>query len=74
MNYSMPRDLLDVLRNVCTKLPGAEEYVMVHHPAFRVGKRRVCLLFSRGDALRGDRVTVRVASNHPDREGRDGDD
>lgn len=31
--------LLDVLRAQCTKLPGAEEYVMVHHPAFRVGKK-----------------------------------
>jgi predicted DNA-binding protein (MmcQ/YjbR family) len=28
-----------VLRGVCGALPGAEEYVMVHHPAFRVGKK-----------------------------------
>lgn len=32
-------ELLSVLRRVCAKLPGAEEYVMVHHPAFRVGKK-----------------------------------
>jgi predicted DNA-binding protein (MmcQ/YjbR family) len=32
-------DLLAALRRVCGKLPGAEEYVMVHHPAFRVGKK-----------------------------------
>jgi predicted DNA-binding protein (MmcQ/YjbR family) len=32
-------DLLAVLRRVCGNLPGAEEYVMVHHPAFRVGKK-----------------------------------
>jgi predicted DNA-binding protein (MmcQ/YjbR family) len=32
-------DLMVTLRRVCTKLPGAEEYVMVHHPAFRVGKK-----------------------------------
>jgi predicted DNA-binding protein (MmcQ/YjbR family) len=31
--------LLDVLRGLCAELPGSEEYVMVHHPAFRVGKR-----------------------------------
>jgi len=27
------------VRRICAKLPGAEEYVMVHHPAFRVGKK-----------------------------------
>jgi predicted DNA-binding protein (MmcQ/YjbR family) len=32
-------ELLGVLRRACGKLPGAEEYVMVHHPAFRVGKK-----------------------------------
>jgi predicted DNA-binding protein (MmcQ/YjbR family) len=31
--------LVAVLRRVCAALPGAEEYVMVHHPAFRVGKK-----------------------------------
>jgi predicted DNA-binding protein (MmcQ/YjbR family) len=30
---------LDALRRVSALLPGAEEYVMVHHPAFRVGKK-----------------------------------
>lgn len=33
------RALLSELRPICAKLPGAEEYVMVHHPAFRVGKK-----------------------------------
>lgn len=33
------RALLLVLRRICATLPGAEEYVMVHHPAFRVGKK-----------------------------------
>lgn len=32
-------ELLGLLRRLCAKLPGAEEYVMVHHPAFRVGKK-----------------------------------
>lgn len=27
------------LRDLCTQLPAAQEYVMVHHPAFRVGKK-----------------------------------
>jgi hypothetical protein len=33
------RALVGALRKVCAKLPGAEEYVMVHHPAFRVAKK-----------------------------------
>lgn len=31
--------LLQELRELVRPLPGAEEYVMVHHPAFRVGKK-----------------------------------
>jgi predicted DNA-binding protein (MmcQ/YjbR family) len=31
--------LLATLREACAALPGAEEYIMVHHPAFRVGKK-----------------------------------
>jgi len=31
--------LVSELRRLCATLPGAEEYVMVHHPAFRVGKK-----------------------------------
>lgn len=30
---------LSTLRKLASALPGAEEYVMVHHPAFRVGKK-----------------------------------
>src|ERR1700742_4399292 len=33
------RKTLAALRPICAQLPGAEEYVMVHHPAFRVGKK-----------------------------------
>jgi hypothetical protein len=32
-------DLLEKLRELSRTLPGAEEYVMVHHPAFRVRKK-----------------------------------
>lgn len=31
--------LVETLREICSGLPGAEEYTMVHHPAFRVGKK-----------------------------------
>ena len=33
------RKLVAALERVCARLPGAEQYVMVHHPAFRVGKK-----------------------------------
>lgn len=33
------RQLLERLRDISAQLPAAEEYVMVHHPAFRVGKK-----------------------------------
>jgi predicted DNA-binding protein (MmcQ/YjbR family) len=42
MSVCMPKaedELLKVLRTICAKLPDAQEYVMVHHPAFRVGKK-----------------------------------
>lgn len=32
-------EVLTALRAITGTLPGAEEYVMVHHPAFRVGKK-----------------------------------
>lgn len=31
--------VLEEVRALCARLPAAEEYVMVHHPAFRVGKK-----------------------------------
>jgi len=31
--------LVETLQRICAALPGAEQYVMVHHPAFRVGKK-----------------------------------
>lgn len=33
------RAVVAELRRLCDALPGAEQYVMVHHPAFRVGKK-----------------------------------
>lgn len=31
--------LMREVRALCTKLPMSEEYIMVHHPALRVGKK-----------------------------------
>lgn len=31
--------VVSALTKICRELPGAEQYVMVHHPAFRVGKK-----------------------------------
>jgi predicted DNA-binding protein (MmcQ/YjbR family) len=42
---------LQVLRGISKKLPRAEEYVMVHHPAFRVGKKPYAIVgMDQGDA------------------------
>ena len=45
--------LLRELRELVEPLPGAEEYVMVHHPAFRVGKKPFAVvgLNSRQEAM-----------------------
>jgi predicted DNA-binding protein (MmcQ/YjbR family) len=40
--------LLEELRALVRPLPGAEEYIMVHHPAFRVGKKPFVILGKRG--------------------------
>jgi predicted DNA-binding protein (MmcQ/YjbR family) len=39
MKHSDQASALRALRDISRTLPGAEEYVMVHHPAFRVGKK-----------------------------------
>jgi predicted DNA-binding protein (MmcQ/YjbR family) len=36
---SATRAAVATVRRICAKLPVSEEYVMVHHPAFRVGKK-----------------------------------
>jgi len=38
-DFSKTEALMTTLRALCAGLPGSEEYVMVHHPAFRVGKK-----------------------------------
>jgi predicted DNA-binding protein (MmcQ/YjbR family) len=51
--------LLAVLRRVCAALPGAEEYVMVHHPAFRVGKKPFAIA-GMGEATSGATLSVNL--------------
>lgn len=51
------RALMTELHAVCAKLPGSEEYVMVHHPAFRVGKKPFAIA---GMQMEGRGATVSV--------------
>ena len=44
MNPSVPASALSKARQLCASLPDAEEYVMVHHPAFRVSKKPFLIL------------------------------
>jgi len=52
------RKSLSALRPICAKLPGAEEYVMVHHPAFRVAKKPFVII-----GLSSDRSGSAVSIN-----------
>ena len=36
--------ILDRFREICGALPSAEEYIMVHHPAFRIAKKPFAIL------------------------------
>jgi predicted DNA-binding protein (MmcQ/YjbR family) len=51
------RTIVAALRRICTRLPAAEEYVMVHHPAFRVGKKPFAIV---GMQHEGDDATVAI--------------
>jgi len=50
---------LHALRGISAKLPGAEEYVMVHHPAFRVGKKPFAIA-GMDEAERGPTVSINL--------------
>src|SRR5690606_25074052 len=52
-------DLMVTLRRVGLKLPGAEEYVMVHHLALRVGKKPF-VIAGMEEAERGATVSVNL--------------
>ena len=43
---------LELVSKVCLRLPDAQAYVMVHHPAFRVGKKPFAIVgMNRGPTL-----------------------
>src|ERR1700759_1995659 len=52
------RRTLAALRPICAKLPGSEQYVMVHHPAFRVGKKPFVIA-----GIHADRTGTAVSIN-----------
>ena len=49
--------MVDELAALCAELPGSEQYVMVHHPAFRVAKKPFAVVGMRKD---GGDATVAV--------------
>ncbi len=51
------KQLLAALREICATLSGAEEYVMVHHPAFRVGKKPFAIA-GMDEATKGATVSI----------------
>jgi hypothetical protein len=53
------RALLVPLRRICASLPATEEYVMVHHPAFRVGKKPF-LIAGMEEATKGATVSINL--------------
>lgn len=50
---------LAAVRKLCGHLPAAEEYVMVHHPAFRVNKKPFVVL-GMDEATRGATLSVNL--------------
>jgi predicted DNA-binding protein (MmcQ/YjbR family) len=57
--------LLSALRHQCAGLPGSEEYIMVHHPAFRVGKRP-SLIVGFEEASRGPTLSINLGRDAQD--------
>ncbi len=53
------QELVSALRRISEALPGAEEYVMVHHPAFRVGKKPF-VIAGMEEATKGATVSVNL--------------
>ena len=59
------RALLVPLRRICAGLPAAEEYVMVHHPAFRVGKKPFAIA-GMEEATKGATVSINLGRDAQD--------
>jgi predicted DNA-binding protein (MmcQ/YjbR family) len=60
-----PQRLLLDLRHQCAGLPGSEEYVMVHHPAFRVGKKPFVIVGFE-EAKRGPTLSINLGRDAQD--------
>lgn len=60
-----PARLLSELRRQCAALPGSEEYVMVHHPAFRVGKKPFVVVGFE-EAKRGPTLSINLGRDAQD--------
>lgn len=50
---------IDALRRLSAALPGAEEYVMVHHPAFRVAKKPFAI-YGMDEAEKGPTLSINL--------------
>ena len=59
------RKLVTLLERVCRGLPGAEQYVMVHHPAFRVGKKPFAIA-GMNEAREGATLSVNLGKEAQD--------
>lgn len=59
------RALLVPLRHICAALPAAEEYVMVHHPAFRVGKKPF-VIAGMEEATKGATISINLGRDAQD--------
>jgi predicted DNA-binding protein (MmcQ/YjbR family) len=59
------RAVLADVRALCAKLPAAEEYVMVHHPAFRVGKKPFVIV-GMEEAAKGGTLSVNLGHEMQD--------
>ena len=53
------RKTMAELRPLCAQLPGAQEYVMVHHPAFRVAKKPFAII-GMDEHLKGSTISVNL--------------
>ena len=56
------RKTMAELRPLCALLPGAEEYVMVHHPAFRVAKKPFAII-GMDEHLKGSTVSINLGKD-----------
>jgi predicted DNA-binding protein (MmcQ/YjbR family) len=56
------RKTMAELRPLCAQLPGAQEYVMVHHPAFRVAKKPFAII-GMDEHLKGCTLSINLGKD-----------